>query len=61
MPPSQEQTVETVLAFVNAQTSAECKEIVENLRALLLDTDAADTVLDALLALHRSSRQCHVR
>src|SRR5215217_341006 len=49
MPPSQEQQIaEAVLAFVNAQTWAQSKQIVEDHRDLLL-TDAADAILVGLL------------
>ena len=48
MPPSQDQTVEAVLAFVNARTWEESKRIVETHVDLLL-SDAADEVFGALL------------
>jgi tetratricopeptide (TPR) repeat protein len=54
--PSQEQITEAVLAFINARTWADSKQIVEARRDVLL-TDAAEQFMAALLEQYRGDEE----
>jgi CHAT domain-containing protein/predicted LPLAT superfamily acyltransferase len=54
--PSQEQLTEAVLAFINAQTWAASKQIVQTRRDVLL-TDAAEQLIAALLDQYRGDEE----
>jgi hypothetical protein len=54
--PSQKQITEAVLAFINARTWADCKQIVEARRDILL-TDAAEQLMATLLEQYRGNEE----